>query len=59
MIIRHLKRLMRNNDCGMDGKTIEVFSEQGTVIRSEKEVMNEVERFWSSCLQVQVMLVWV
>ena len=35
MIFRHLKRLMRKND-SMDGKMIEVFNEQGTVIKSEK-----------------------
>ena len=37
---------MRKNDCCMDGKMI-VFNEQGTVIKSEKEVMNVVESFWS------------
>ena len=47
MIFRHLKRLMRKNDCGMDGKMIEVFNEQVTVIKSEKEGMNDIESFWS------------
>ena len=41
MIFRHLKRLTRKNNCGIDGKTIEVFNEQGMVIRSIL-VMNEV-----------------
>ena len=31
----------------MDGRTIEVFNEQGMVVRSEEEAMNEVQSFCS------------